>query len=169
MDVVHGSLNCAVSTPGELPPHQASLRPNHRPNHSIKPTSKSRAGSAQPAGQAHLEMFGKGMGNSKRVPLTPPSPQNSPFLALSDNLREKIVRDGEARRLWVLPECSPHGGQHLGRPKNEGEGFSAPSRSWEPSEQQDLLTLHPQRIKSPSRRGAIWKRFCDRNFSSINP
>lgn len=69
----------------------------------------------------------------------------------------------EAQRVQSLRRAG------LGEAKTEGQVFVAHSMSWKRAEQQDLLTLYTQHIKSPSRRGAIWKRFCDRNFSAINP
>lgn len=108
------------------------------------------------------------MENSRGSSLTP----HSPLFWLFDNLGEKTwpphEREKGQQAVGAPWGAAPTEGRIWGA-QIEGEGFSAPSRSWEPSEQQDLLTLHPQRVKSPSRRGAIWKRFCDRNFSSINP
>lgn len=172
--VVHGSLNCAVTPPGQPPAHLAwpHSDPSVPPLHKTHPKCPVQALHSQLCPKHTLRCLEKGWRTAEkglRHPLLPKAPLFCLFLIISGTKCGHPMRDREATWLWVLPEVQPLQRAGFGEAQTQGEEFSAASRSWEPCEQQDLLTLHPQRVKSPSRRGAIWKRFCDRNFSSINP
>lgn len=94
------------------------------------------------------------------------------FLTISGTKSGHPGRDGgEASWLRMLAEaqCAQSLWRAgLGEAKTDGQVLVAHSVSWKQAEQQDLLTLYTQHIKSSSRRGAIWKWFSDRNSSAIN-